>query len=269
MDISRTIESSPASDAQWSVAVVSGKQSFSYNSQAVLRTASVAKIFVLIELAARMHTGSLQPTERIPRDSTSAVNDAGLWQHLDNPEMTLNDLARLVGTCSDNWATNALIECLGLPSVQERAASLCPDRTTLHDYIRKERRSPLPAAVSTGTASDWAVLMQILSQGEVVNHEVSKRVMSWLSTCMDLSMVPGDFGLDPLSHSTSNGNDLSVTCKTGTDSGVRADVGIVRKNEHVLSYAVICNWSESSSGVEVNDVLHTMRKIGTNALTLL
>jgi beta-lactamase class A len=82
--------------------------------------------------------------------------------------------------------------------------------------------------------------MARLWSGEVVSPGVSHTVTSWLRLNADLSMVAADWGLDPLAHVGSA--TLSLFNKTGSDAGVRADIGTLVGPAGSVSYAVIANW---------------------------
>jgi beta-lactamase class A len=70
-------------------------------------------------------------------------------------------------------------------------------------------------------------------------------VRQWLSANVDLSMVGSAFverlGVDPLAHL--NGP-VWFFNKTGTDVGVRADVGAATVGGRTVAWAAIANWSE-------------------------
>jgi beta-lactamase class A len=69
-------------------------------------------------------------------------------------------------------------------------------------------------------------------------------------------MVASAFDLDPLSHAGA-----VLRNKTGTDEGVRADVGVVTGPlGATVSYAVLANWSPAAA--TVGEVLATMRALG-------
>jgi beta-lactamase class A len=111
----------------WSVAVRdigSGDVLWQHRPDTLLRTASVAKVFVLVELADAIGAGRLAEGALLDRREVAPVADSGLWQHLTVPVLPAGDVARLVGTVSDNWATNVLINRLGLDAVQARAQGL-------------------------------------------------------------------------------------------------------------------------------------------------
>lgn len=83
----------------------------------------------------------------------------------------------------------------------------------------------------------------------------------WLASGVDLSMVPGDLGLDPLAH-VEEDRGIRLLGKTGTDSGVRADVGIVAAGGEVTAYAVVATWTPSAQDPVRDDVLGAMRAVG-------
>ena len=90
---------------------------------------------------------------------------------------------------------------------------------------------------------------------------MSEQVLDWLATGVDLSMVGSAFGLDPLAHGESD-RGVRLWSKTGTSSGVRADVGLVDDDGSRTSYAVLCTWPTDGPDLR-DDVLDAMRTIGT------
>src|SRR5690606_18555433 len=109
------LERSP--DIEWSIEVrdvSSNAVFFALNPAAVLKTASLAKVFLLIETATRLHEGTLAADEPIDRRAVSRVEDSGLWRYLKTDTLPLADAATLVAAVSDNWATNALLHRVGL-----------------------------------------------------------------------------------------------------------------------------------------------------------
>lgn len=225
----------------------------------LLRTASVAKVFVLVELAHRIEDGTVDPHGWLDRRTTVAVADSGLWQHLATDRLMVEDAARLVGAVSDNLACNALVDLLGLERVQERASAMAPGGSTLHDLVREER--PDGGSLSTGCARDWAAIMQHIEKERRRGEPVGARVLEWLAAGTDLSMVAAAFDLDPLAHGTAPDQGIELWNKTGTDPGVRADVGVVESGSSWASYAVICNWPDKGAA-DRSHVLHVMRAMG-------
>lgn len=252
---------------RWSVAVrdaMSGATVVALDSHRLLRTASVAKVYLLVEVAARLAAGQLDPLLPVDRRSTAPVADSGLWQHLASDVLPVVDVATLVGSVSDNLAANALVELIGLDAVRTRAAKHAADGSTLHDLVRDVRRRGDPETLSEGSAADWVSLFAGLARGMVESPRVSERVLGWLAAGTDLSMVAAAFGLDPLSHGGGADRGFAVWNKTGTDAGVRADVGLIDGGSQTLAYAAICNWSPSADRDPRDDVLVAMRRIGSS-----
>lgn len=213
-----------------------------------LRTASIGKLLLLIETARRLEDGTLDPAELLVKDPAVAVADSGLWQHLSVDALPVADVALLIAAVSDNYATNVLLGRVGLEAVTELADRLGLHDTRLHDRVRGNRGSDDPPTLSTGSAGELAGLMGRIARGELVSPAVSARMDAWMATSADLSMVASAFGADPLTH------DRSVRNKTGTDDGIRADVGYFGHR----AYAVLAEFPEKDTAL----VMAGMRRIG-------
>ncbi|MFJ9391757.1 serine hydrolase [Nocardioides sp. NPDC101246] len=245
-----------SSRTEWSILAVdtgSGETLVESTPDLLLPTASVAKIFLLHHLAELLDEDESLGQLMLRKDSVEPVADSGLWQHLDAPALTLNDCARLVGAVSDNLATNVLLGHVGLAPVQAVARRLAAGGSMLNDSVRDARGPGDAPMLSIGCAADWVAYFR-------TPHPT---VMSWLAPSTDLSMVSAAFGLDPLAH-TDPAHDLRVWSKTGTDEGVRAEVGLLDVGGRRAAYAVICRFPG-----EVIPVLAQMRAYGTLILDAL
>jgi beta-lactamase class A len=247
---------------RWSIAAgpVDGPAELLLEPDLLLPTASVGKVFLLLELAARLESGALSPDLPVDRRAVDPVADSGLWQHLATDVLPVADAAQLVGTVSDNWATNALLDLVGLGAVQERARSVAPGGSQLLDLVRDRRLAEHPPTLSVGCASDWFPLMSALATGDGLGRKLSLRVLEWLRHGVDHSMVPSAFALDPLAHADPD-RGLRAFSKTGTSDGVRADVGVVMGPDDTWAYAALCAW-DPAEGDRRDEVLATMRSIG-------
>ncbi len=208
----------------------------------VLSIASVGKLCLLFAAARAIDDGDLDPAEPLRRTRDDEVGDSGLWQDLGVDTLPAADVAALVGAHSDNLATNVLLRRLGpVPPIGS---------VVLHDFVRDTRGPEHPPRLASGTARDLASLFA---------RPLPPLVAGWLSRNADLSMVPGDLGLDPLSHAGVLRN------KTGTDPGVRCDAGTFGG----VAYAVLTNWSAASSHPHKGPgplcgVIEAMRAIGAS-----
>jgi len=239
-----------------------------------LRTASVGKILLLVETARAIAAGELSPDEPLTRTVDLWVGDSGLWHTLSVETLPLVDVAALVGAVSDNLATNVLLRRVGLAEVAARATSLGLRATALHDQVRDVREADHPATLSTGTAAELSGLMSRLATGTATGQEADQLVRQWLSANVDQSMVGSALveqgGLDPIAHHASLDLPTAFWNKTGTDSGVRADVGAVSIHGRTVTWAAIANWDPSPGTtldhLTVWAVLRGMRHIGEQLL---
>jgi beta-lactamase class A len=246
----------------WSAAVAdaaTGRLLAVRHPDLVLPTASIGKLLLLHEAAARMLDGRLDPDERLARTPDDAVADSGLWQHLRLGAIPAEDAALLVASVSDNLATNVLLRRIGLDAVAEVPGRLGVPTVRLLDRVRDVRTPADPPRLSEGSALDLVRLAGMLAADEAPEWSLLRH---WLSTGVDLSMVASGLGLDPLAH-VDGDRGLRVLNKTGTDAGVRADVGIVGLGRRVVAYAVLASWTPQQPDDPVrDDVLDVMRAVG-------
>jgi beta-lactamase class A len=255
-------------EAVWSISVIdveSGRSLAELGPDICLSTASIGKLIALVELAERVNRGEADLRTMVRRSDSDRVADSGLWQHLVVDELCLADVATLIGAVSDNLATNVLLGYLGLDSVHRRSELLGLETVRLHDRVRDVRTDDDPPRLSSGTARELAQLLRRLAMddGSALSEGVGALVLGWLVPSTDLSMVAGAFGLDPLAHAERD-RGVRLWSKTGTNVGVRADVGIADGPERRVAYAVLVNWSDTASvGDRSRDaVLTGMRQIG-------
>jgi beta-lactamase class A len=244
--------------------LATGRVLIAIDDRIVLPTASVGKILLLIEVSARLSVRDAAGLGLLDKTAADAVGDSGIWQHLRAPSLPVADLAALVGATSDNLATNVLLRHIGLDAVRERADSLGLERTALLDLVRDSRGPDDAPQLSIGSAHELAWLFSALARGEVVDPTTSSRVMNWLSLNTDLSMVASAFGLDPLSHRGAD-HDVQLINKTGTDAGVRSEVGVLRGPRAAVAYAVSVRFGDEDLPARVR-VLEAMRTVGFDLL---
>jgi beta-lactamase class A len=213
----------------WSVQVTDASTDevlLEHDADTVLPTASVAKVLLLMEVSARIEAGVLHEDQPLDRRVTERVHDSGLWHRMSTDVLPLGDVALLVASVSDNWATNVLALEVGLPA------------SGLLDLVRDVRRPEHPPVVSLGNASAWTTVMARLHRRESPGAE---RVAQWLASGVDHSLVLSAFGRDPLQH------DPGALNKTGADPGVRADVGLVGG----LAYAAVASCAPGHEAMAV------------------
>jgi beta-lactamase class A len=242
----------------------SGRTLLAIDDRIVLPTASIGKILLLIEVSARLTSRDFSGFGILDKTPRDAVGDSGIWQHLQAPSLPVADLATLVGSTSDNLATNVLLRQVGLAAVRARTESLGLMRTALLDLVRDSRGPDDAPQLSVGSTAELSWLFGALARNEIVDSLTSQRVMGWLSLNSDLSLVASAFGLDPLSHRGSDHSTLLVN-KTGTDKGVRAEAGALRGATRAVAYAVSVQFNDDGLSARMR-VLDAMRTVGYDLL---
>jgi beta-lactamase class A len=246
----------------WSVAVTGqpGAEA-DHDADRQLSTASIGKILLLIEAARQIEGKTLDPRELLRKSPELAVADSGLWQHLSVDALPVADLAVLIAGVSDNYATNVLLDRIGLNRLADLATTLKLQHTSLNDRVRNERAAHHPPTLSNGSARELAALVRQIAHRKLISPAVSDQLDRWLATNVDLSMVASGFNLDPLAHVGQDRGCL-LRNKTGTANGIRADIGYLTRDTTTLAYAVLANWNAKAHD-STDDVMTAMNSIGS------
>lgn len=253
---------------QWSAQVrdaATGEVLDELTPDTVLTTASVGKLFLLLEVAEQVTDGRLDPGLVLDVGDEDLIADSGLLQHFRNQSQCVADLALLVGAVSDNLATNVLLRHVGLDATTAQAERRGLVDTRLLDQVRDHRPADDPLTLSRGTGAELCALVTEIQQQAKAGDPVAAQVRRWLGTDTDLSMVAAAFGLDPLAHVEPD-DELALFNKTGTERGVRVDVGAVAGPAGGVSYAVLGNWDASAQPELRGPVLAAMRQVGGRLL---
>ncbi|MCF2571787.1 serine hydrolase [Brevibacterium sp. UCMA 11754] len=237
----------------------SGERVFAHNENDELDTASMGKVF-LLHTALQMHVnGNLNLQERLSRRPSERVDESGIWYLMEQDDLSVYDVAVLVGAFSDNFATNVLIRRIGLENVARQVEDLGYRNSGLHDFLRWPRPAKAPRTLSTGTAAELSDFMARHAKDEFWDESTNEIFRRWLGAGADTSMVASAFDLDPLAHYNYQ-RDVWVWNKTGTNGTIRADAGIAMTPTRRVAYAVFANWEKDTD--RVVDVMPIMREAG-------
>ncbi|SJN39147.1 Beta-lactamase related protein [Microbacterium esteraromaticum] len=236
----RALDELAQSGAQVSVRVNdldSGRSVLAGDDHVSLPIAGLGVVPVLVETAAGLDAGGLDPLEIIDRDSEDFVAGSGLWRNLRAPALPLIDLAVFAATAGDPNAANALLAAVGHERVRARMVAIGMPRSAVLDCFR-DRRGPDDAPhVAVGTTREFAELFAGLVNSSVVDAAVSAQVSEWLSLNQDLTLVASATGLDPFAHEH-DAHGLLFINKTGRDRGVRAEAGVLAGPRAGVAYAM-------------------------------
>ncbi len=224
-----------------------------------LPVAGLGVVPLLIEVAAQLESGALDPLEIIDRAHVDRVDVSGVWRHLKAPALPVVDLAVLTAAAGDALAANALLGRVGLPAVRARIEQLGLPATALLDAFRDERGPDDAPHVALGSARELSELFAALVNSQAVSAGVSAQVAEWLSFNHDLSLVAAATGLDPFAHENDEHGLLFVN-KTGRDAGIRVEAGVLAGPRAGVSYALIVCFDDLSiiHRVRAHDAFRTL-----------
>ena len=199
-------------------------RTYEHNGEAEFESASVIKIAVLTEAMAGVREGRVSLSERWDLTADNKADGSGTLLLLD-PGLTptWNDLATLMIGPSDNTATNAWIDRLGVEAINARMTSLGFEHIRLLGTIprlsqKEEDPSPWKGfRLGILTPHDLAEWMTRVTRGELLDPEASKKIFEYLDKDPSRLRIARRFPPSAL-----------WAGKTGSMSGVRNDSGILR-----------------------------------------
>lgn len=213
----------------------------------VFPSASVIKVPILVELMARVEAGELRLDQRVRLRDADRVDGSGVLPMLhEGLELTLEDLAHLMITVSDNTASNMLIDLLGCDRINARLAGLGLTRTQLqrkfYDFEAREK-----GLDNWATAAELADLLVGIERREVVSAAASERMLAIMKRQQFDGKIPK---LLPPGTEVAN--------KTGTISTANHDIGIIYAPDGPLALAVLTR-DIAASAVAEGGIRHIAR----------
>lgn len=231
-----------------------------WNADEMFPTASVMKVPLLYELYRQADGGEIDLGERVPLLHKDRVPGSGVYQHLDEGlQPTIRDLAELMITVSDNWATDiifarlgkarvaAMLNEVGMPrtslplTIRElfcRLAELDPaDPAVTWEFLRDYLKTYDPAPDNPGLVADRT--NDVTSPADMI------RLLERIHTGEGLTSPSRDAVIDILKHQNFTaiipyrlpiGTGIEVAHKTGSLRGIKNDAGIVYSPD--LTYAI-------------------------------
>lgn len=242
----------------------SGEPVLAGDDHVPLPIAGLGMVPVLVEVAARIAAGSVDPLQIIDRPDDSVVAGSGLWRSLRAPALPVIDLAVLTAAAGDPNAANTLLDVVGHDQVQTRMVSLGMPRSAVLDRFRDKRGPDDAPYVAVGTTREFARLFAALVNTTIIDAAVSAQVSEWLSLNQDLSLVASATGLDPFAHDH-DAHGLLFINKTGRDRGVRAEAGVIAGPRAGVAYALTVCFDDLSISHRLR-VHEAFRVLGTDLM---
>ena len=195
---------------------LAGGEGFEKDAGAVFPAASTIKLPIFLDLLKRSEEGRLDLARPVPIDPKTRVEGGGVLEKWSEPYPVLSadQLTVLMMDFSDNYATNVLIDLVGMDSVQKRL-----DAWGMRETLLRRRMMDLDAAragrENVTTPREMAGLLERLYRGEVLNAAHTRRAIEIMKRN---EKTPLKRGLPP---------GVPAADKDGDLDGLRCDSGIV------------------------------------------
>jgi beta-lactamase class A len=238
--IEKIFNSSPAITGMVAIDLTSGEK-ISWNPDVQFPQASSIKIPILMEVFKQANEGKFSLSNPLPVISENTVGGTGILKHLEDPAaLSIKNLGILMISLSDNSATNALIDLVGISEVNSTLKSLGVNNTLLQ---RKMMNSAASARgeENLATPEEAAKILQLLYNGKFINPEVSQEIIEILKmTDREDSRIAAG-----IPEST------SIAFKPGFIDGVSTEWAIVLLEQRPYAVAMMENYKVKGEAEEV------------------
>lgn len=188
-------------------------------------TASTIKAYILAALYLQAGRGRASLDQTITYRPEHFVDGSGMLRALGvGAALKVRDAATMMIICSDNIATNMVIDYLGLDAINQCIRELGFAHTVLHNSLHFDRYDKL----GTTTPRDYAALFARLARGTLVSPEASAEMLSIFRSQHYNAMLTADFPPYYLDcEETGDPELIWVASKSGSMDACRNDGGIV------------------------------------------
>ena len=188
-------------------------------------TASTIKAYILAALYLQAGRGRASLDQTITYRPEHFVDGSGMLRALGvGAALKVRDAATMMIICSDNIATNMVIDYLGLDAINQCIRELGFAHTVLHNPLHFYRYDKL----GTTTPRDYAALFARLAKGALVSPEASAEMLSIFRSQHYNAMLTAGFPPYYLDcEETGDPELIWVASKSGSMDACRNDGGIV------------------------------------------
>ena len=189
-------------------------------------TASVIKAFLLAALYLQAERGKADLSAETEYEASQFVDGSGMLRALGvGARLKVKDTATMRIICSDNIATNMMIDYLGLNTINAFIRSIGCTHTKLHRSLRSDNWSE---KLGTITPRDMGRFFALLAKGELGSPQASDAMRNVFRQQHYNTMLTKDFPQYYLDcEETGAPERLWVASKSGSMNACRNDGGIV------------------------------------------
>ncbi|MCC3867796.1 serine hydrolase [Terrisporobacter mayombei] len=194
-----------------------------YNEEKIMLAASVIKLTVLVEAFKQIKEGKIKKEEFFITCEKDKVPSCGALNYMrEDLKVTLEDLYVLMIIVSDNYATNMLIDKLGIDNINKTIKEIGLKNTVLNRKMFDNEKAVL-GLENYISASDVAYLLEKMYNKELIDEKSSEEMISILKNQRINGKMP--FFLHSMKPK------IEIAHKTGEDTNITHDVGIVFAKE--------------------------------------
>jgi len=218
-------------------------------------TASLIKVPILVTLYDLVEKGSISLDDPIRVLKIDKVPGSGMLQHLhDGIEITVRDAAWLMGTISDNTATNLLLDKVAMRRVWDKMDSLRLPRTRVHSksfqrFTSVAMDSSAKYGLGVTTANEMARLFALLADGKAVSPAADSAM---------LKLLENNTNNEQLRRFAQG---VPMSTKDGAGDQVRTECALFRLQSRVVA-CVLTKENQDRSWTIDNEAQVTMARIG-------
>jgi len=210
------------------------------HAHVALPAASTIKVLISAALWSRVCAGDVDPDRRMRAGDAPVPGGGGLLESM-HPEtgLTLAELDLLMLAVSDNAATNAVIDVVGMDAVNDLADDLGLEHTRLRrrmmDVAAAERGED-----NTTSAADMTALLSALARADGIPANACRRVLAAMAQSHHTDIVP---------RYLSAASCRVVSSKQGELESVRHDVALIDEGERRIAVAVLSAPAAAADGL--------------------
>ena len=225
-------------------------QTYSYDGDERVRTASTIKVAVMIEAFARVAEGHAKWTDELVLTKAARYAGSGILPEMsDGLRLSLQDCVHLMMLLSDNTATNMVLDYLGTDAVNERMNSLGFKSTRIMRRVggggeSKEGKLPDNKRFGLGatTPHEMVEILEKLERGQIVSETASKEMIDLMKR------EQAHYAIGRTIPET------TVATKYGALDALRSCLGIVYAEQGKIAMAItvdempVVDWSVDNAG---------------------
>lgn len=199
------------------------QETIKYNEEKPMLAASVIKLTVLVECFNQIKKDTIRKDDIFITKEKDKVPSCGALNYMrENLKITLEDLYVLMIILSDNYATNILIDELGIDNINKTIKEIGLKNTVLNRKMFDGEKAAL-GLENYISAGDIAYLLEKMYNKELIDEKSSEEMINILKNQRLNGKMP--FFLQSIKPK------VNIAHKTGEDTNITHDVGIVFDKE--------------------------------------